>query len=99
MMRGTKLMLEIAGLLASAMVFATGMIRQFSNEGSPLTLAIIFSSGVNLIKGVNNIITPEDNQVHPIENVQINNVDIEQGNGTFFRDMVSNSRVNQSIQR
>lgn len=105
-MRGSKLALEVAGVFATAAVFITGMIRQFSNEGSPLTLAIIFSSAVNFTKGVNNILSldNEEVQVQPeeIQNASVLpvvNPDSEQGNSTHFRNLVTASRVSTSVSR
>ncbi len=103
-MRGSKLALEVAGVFATAGVFMTGMIRQFSDEGSPLTLAIIFSSAINFTKGLNNILSSEQDQIQPHE-IQVVNVlpnvdiDLEQGNGTHFRDMVTASRVSTAVSR
>lgn len=95
-MKISKMGFEIAGVLASIGVLATGMIRQMSPEGSPLTLAIIFSSIINIGKGLNNICTEiEAQQAEPVQANAVYpdvNIDIETGNGTHFRDMVTASR-------
>lgn len=95
-MKISKKTFEIASVLASAGVLATGMIRQMSPEGSPLTLAIIFSSIVNIGKGLFNICSEmeaEQNlEIEPVPANVIFPLDIEQGNGTHFRDMVTASR-------
>lgn len=100
-MKISKMGFEIAGVLASMGVLATGMIRQMSPEGSPLTLAIIFSSIINIGKGLNNICTEiEAQQAEPVQaNAVYPEIDLEQGNSTHFRDMVTASRVSTAVSR
>lgn len=96
-MKRSKMGFEIAGVLASMGVLATGMIRQMSPEGSPLTLAIIFSSIINIGKGLNNICTEiEERQAEPIPTAAIY-PDLE--TGTHFRDLVTARRAQNEIVR
>ena len=65
-MSKSKYILPIASTISAVAVFVTGVIRQLSPQGSPLTAAIILASAVNLARSVKEIVDISEEPQVPI---------------------------------
>ncbi len=83
-----KYILPMSSIIASCIVFAAGLVRQLGPDGSPLTLSIIFSSAVNIARGVEEIKKRHDEPDAIMPDITLDQIVIHRPT-THFRDMVS----------